>query len=353
MLGPYCCPSGSRMSSTRSFTIGAVVVAISAAAAAIVFMLMESKLKVKSPKDRQEENKKWQDAALKEEGGRQKSQLAVKSGHSVATEELLELKRLYQAKAEYSDTLTASVVPFHCLQPNGKELWRLGLKPGYDWTDVKVGMKKLEEEDPSARMVYLVRHGEGIHNVAERELGSERWETVEALSDKYFDAPLNNVGIDQCVDLNKAVVNAMQDGMKVDVIIVSPLTRAIETAKYGFASIWGKVPVFAVEMARERFGKNKCDKRKPITQLKSEFPEVNFDLFMESEQDSWFTTKREDDEAISKRIAYFYNWLIQSQWKNVAIIGHSSYMAHSIQNLGAPYHWPANCELVPLVVRKS
>lgn len=227
------------------------------------------------------------------------------------------------------------------------------MKPDASWGAANTAFAEARVAHPSAKTVYLVRHGEGDHNAAEREYGSEHWENVVAKSDKYFDAHLNVVGLEQCSALSTAVASAEVDGMRVDVIIVSPLTRAIETAKYGMASAWGTVPVYAVELSRERFGKNMCDKRKSVAQLKQEFPEVNFDLFMESEEDAWFTEQRETDEQVERRVALFYEWLMHTPWTHVAVVGHSSYMAHSIKTLGAPYYWPANCELVPLVVARK
>jgi len=256
---------------------------------------------------------------------------------------------------EPTKVMNAQSVAQRCLRSNSKDLWRLGLRPGYAWRDFQKDFDKLLQKDSSARTVLLVRHGEGDHNAAERRLGSEQWENVEAKSDKYFDANLNGVGLRQCEDLNKAFQLSLKSGLQVDVIIVSPLSRAIQTAKYGLASIWKKVPIYAVEMSRERFGKNICDKRKSVTTLKKEFPEVNFDFFMEGEDDTWFSPERETDEQIDQRVTYFYNWLLRApkDWRSVVIVGHSSFMCQSIQCLGATRHWPSNCELVPFVITQK
>mmetsp|Transcript_16094 Transcript_16094/g.29428 ORF Transcript_16094/g.29428 Transcript_16094/m.29428 type:complete len:221 (+) Transcript_16094:712-1374(+) len=218
-------------------------------------------------------------------------------------------------------------------------------------------MAAVRTKNEKARLLYLIRHGEGIHNVAEREFGKEHWESVEALTEKYFDAPLNDVGERQCAELQSSFQKATEGGMPpVDTIIVSPLTRAIETAKLGLAHIWGKVPTYAVDLCRERYGKNLCDKRKSVTELKKLHPEINFDLFMDSQEDEAFTPVRETDEAIEQRIAAFYNWLTHhtpTAWGTVAVVGHSSFMAHSVQWLQAPYHWPSNCECVSLAVQPT
>eukprot|EP00514_Thraustochytrium_sp_LLF1b_P009171 CAMPEP_0184559766 /NCGR_PEP_ID=MMETSP0199_2-20130426/46592_1 /TAXON_ID=1112570 /ORGANISM="Thraustochytrium sp., Strain LLF1b" /LENGTH=300 /DNA_ID=CAMNT_0026957061 /DNA_START=556 /DNA_END=1455 /DNA_ORIENTATION=- len=196
------------------------------------------------------------------------------------------------------------VVPLAGLKFNSEDLSKLGLAEGTQWSQVSEEMAVVRTKNEKARLLYLIRHGEGIHNVAEREFGKEHWESVEALTEKYFDAPLNDVGERQCAELQSSFQKATEGGMPpVDTIIVSPLTRAIETAKLGLAHIWGKVPTYAVDLCRERYGKNLCDKRKSVTELKKLHPEINFDLFMDSQEDEAFTPVRETDEAIEQRIA--------------------------------------------------
>lgn len=248
-----------------------------------------------------------------------------------------------------SSTCAAVAMQQEFLVLDNENLDRLGLKPGSSWRELETSL--VAEAD--AKALYLVRHGEGNHNEAERRLGSKQWEEVEAKDAKYMDAALNSVGHEQCKALSVAVDEAALVGFEVDVILVSPLTRAIETAKHGLGSFWGKVPVIAVEMTRECFGKNTCDMRKPVAQLKLEFPEVNFDLFMESEDDTWWTPERETREHIHGRIANFYNFLLQTppHWKRIAVVGHSEYQSQSVHILSGLFHWPANGELVPIVVK--
>lgn len=265
------------------------------------------------------------------------------------------LRERYHAAAERraaEPAPAARAVPTPLLRPDSAALERLGLEQGASWAQVLELLTRLRREgDASARVVQLIRHGEGLHNVAERELGSHYWETVEALTDKYFDAPLNDVGRAQCAALNAHFLAARARGLPdPDAIIVSPLTRALETAKLSLAHLWGKVPVYAVEMSRERMGKNQCDRRKPVSQLRREFPEVDFDSFMENEHDVWFTPARETDEAIQRRVRLFYGWLKHAPWDHVAVVGHSSYMAATLKDLGHKYHWPANCECVSVLV---
>ena len=58
------------------------------------------------------------------------------------------------------------------------------------------------------------------------------------VTDDRFDAHLTEEGWKQAEDLNRHIVNA---GLKVDLVVVSPLSRALETAVGAFARCahWG------------------------------------------------------------------------------------------------------------------
>jgi broad specificity phosphatase PhoE len=74
--------------------------------------------------------------------------------------------------------------------------------------------------------VHLIRHGESAHN-AFRCTGPAR--------DPYlWDCELSELGVQQTQTLNAKI---KQMNLVPDIIVVSPLTRAIKTAKNGFAHL--------------------------------------------------------------------------------------------------------------------
>jgi hypothetical protein len=34
----------------------------------------------------------------------------------------------------------------------------------------------------------------------------------------------------------------------------------------------------------------------------------------------------------------------------IAVVGHSDFMSHAVEVAGFPPHWPANCELLPMMI---
>ncbi|KAH9248566.1 hypothetical protein BASA81_013750 [Batrachochytrium salamandrivorans] len=234
---------------------------------------------------------------------------------------------------------------------NSGDISLLGLKPSSTWA---LQTEELASRDQAKRVMW-VRHAQGIHNAAELALGKDEWESVECRKDVYFDANLNEIGVEQSKVLQFALNGPLTTrALKVDLIIVSPLSRAIETAQIAFESVWDQVPVIAVELARERFGKNICDKRRSVSELKRLFPRVDFDSFMDGEHDSYHDAEvRETPEQVAERVKRLMHWIMQLPYDSVAVVGHSDYMSHASVVAGFPHHWPANCELVPMMLRNS
>lgn len=240
-------------------------------------------------------------------------------------------------------------VPSSHIEFNSEDITLLGLKPSSTWA------LQTEELTGQAKRVMWVRHAQGIHNAAELALGKAEWESVECRKDAYFDANLNEIGVEQSKVLQFALNGPLTTrALKVDLIIVSPLSRAIETAQIAFESVWNDVPVVAVELARERFGKNICDKRRPVSELKRLFPRVDFDSCMDGEHDALHDAEvRESPEQVAERVKRLMHWIMQLPYDSIAVVGHSDYMSHASVVAGFPHHWPANCELVPMMLRSN
>lgn len=251
-------------------------------------------------------------------------------------------------------------------EANSKDIKKLGKKDGVKWSEffasVSNEIKQITISNPNvkAKVLFLCRHAEGAHNAAEKLLGSERWETIEALSEEYFDASINEAGENQSNILKNAVDKAIKDGLKIDLIIVSPLTRAIQTAKIGFGSFWNhllpnsddelnakinennknnnKIPILSYEIARERFGKNTCDRRKSREMLEKEFPEIKF--FLDDEHDPHWTEIRETPDQVKIRASIFLNMIMEmDDYESILLCGHSDYISNLLELVGHPFHW--------------
>lgn len=121
----------------------------------------------------------------------------------------------------------------------------------------------------TSKIVHLVRHAEGTHNLSEEE----------SKLPLHYDANLTPRGIEQC----RRLARYTQD-LQVDAVLVSPMTRCLETAKLSFPHLYGEddpnksndeVRFVAHEEWRETVN-YLCDARRPLNVLGKEYPGVCF-----------------------------------------------------------------------------
>ena len=227
------------------------------------------------------------------------------------------------------------------------------------------------------KTIHWIRHGQGFHNVAgAKDYANYRLEA-------YFDSHLTEEGWLQAEDLHTFIKSR---GIKVELVVVSSLTRAIETAVGAFSipqssdsasvplmiqqtEIEGErvgriamssciadgVPPFLVsETCREHLGINPCDRRRTLSELKTRFPGADWSQ-LESEEDKlWLPHHRETAAELHMRARLFLSEIMQRPEKNIAVVTHSEFLLYMFQSfgeeLGPPVqadlrHWYQNCEM--------
>jgi hypothetical protein len=72
--------------------------------------------------------------------------------------------------------------------------FNLGLRTGSSWLEFPDWLQRAKQRHSGTKkVIYFLRHGKGTHNQAEDDLGTQRWEAVEAKTDKFEDAELNDL----------------------------------------------------------------------------------------------------------------------------------------------------------------
>jgi len=195
----------------------------------------------------------------------------------------------------------------------------------------------------SAKLVHLIRHGQGTHNVEAALRGVEAYKNT-ALKD----APLDATGRAQAKELGNRI---RESKLAVDIIIVSPMTRALQTAKEMFpesaefyansylstdndsttkkniegedaASIKPPPKFLAIELAREAFGGHPCDQRRSIRILRHEFPHVDFSL-IHTDEDTWHDPiKRETVREVAIRSDKCIDVIRSRPERNIVLVSH-------------------------------
>ncbi|RLN90755.1 hypothetical protein BBJ28_00015150 [Nothophytophthora sp. Chile5] len=229
------------------------------------------------------------------------------------------------------------------------------------WAEFQQKFTQLEKEEGvngvprRLKVVYFVRHAEGFHNEADRLYGTERWENELALTETYLDADLTPFGISDAQSKGPPSVKAeLERGMPpIERVVVSPLSRAIQTAQNFYAKDQvPESPFVCLEGCREVMGRHTCDKRRPLSEIKRKFPSVDFSALTDEEDQLWSPTHRETTEEIEARAREFLLELFDAiPERHVTVVTHSCFIeAVCSVALGIQRFHPANCEVVPIVL---
>lgn len=228
------------------------------------------------------------------------------------------------------------------------------------------------------KTLHLVRHAQGIHNVA----GDKDYKAY--LSPELLDAHLTPLGWNQVDNLRKHVI-ACGLAKKIELVITSPLLRTMQTAVGVFGggthadeanvpplmaenagnsdrsaiSSLDCPPFIAVELCREHLGVHPCDKRRSVSEYQALFPAIDFSLIENDEDVLWQADVREPNSEVAARGAQFINWLWTRKEKEIAVVTHSGFLFHTLQEFGngcppiikdeIGKHF-ANCELRSMVL---
>eukprot|EP00316_Scyphosphaera_apsteinii_P023691 CAMPEP_0119304266 /NCGR_PEP_ID=MMETSP1333-20130426/5530_1 /TAXON_ID=418940 /ORGANISM="Scyphosphaera apsteinii, Strain RCC1455" /LENGTH=332 /DNA_ID=CAMNT_0007307117 /DNA_START=51 /DNA_END=1049 /DNA_ORIENTATION=- len=244
------------------------------------------------------------------------------------------------------------------------------------------------------KKIHFIRHAEGHHNVATSETGSNDCLTVDHKGCRpqdhpLWDAQLTNTGIQQAEKLREHLSTRPSGGRSFtafDLVVVSPLTRACQTARHVFGRArkpgcpgfldpgvapegsperlkgnGDQVPaprILVREECRERWGNFVCDGRRNIRDIMAEFPDFDWSE-VEHDEDIFYTFERETDEHCCERGVAFLEWLNKRPEKCIAVVTHSSFLRHLFQQFGGNTHkddqdsmqrLAGNCELRSIVM---
>jgi broad specificity phosphatase PhoE len=198
----------------------------------------------------------------------------------------------------------------------------------------------LRRESATSKVVHLVRHAEGTHNLNE----------IESKLPLHFDATLTPKGMDQCRRLAE-----LTRTLDVDAVLVSPMTRCLETARLSFPHLYHRdgddgarsrgnryeVPFIAHEEWRETVN-YLCDSRRTRSTLEGLYPRVDFDNLMNDNDPIWdryegifgchatHTSHRESNDPLSlcDRARMAWGAILDRPERNLALVGHSAFFMH-------------------------
>ncbi|XP_026435609.1 phosphoglycerate mutase-like protein 1 [Papaver somniferum] len=228
------------------------------------------------------------------------------------------------------------------------------------------------------KTLHLVRHAHGAHQLEVEDRDALK-------SEELFDAQLSLQGWQQVDNLNKHI-NECGLAKKVELVIVSPLLRTMQTAVGAFGGVGDYAdgtdvtplmvenagnsnrsatsnintpPFLAVELCRERLGVYYCNRRRATSEYRTIFPAIDFSLIENEEDVLWKADARESYESLAVRGMQFIDWLWTRKEKEIAVVTHSCFLFHTLGAHGKDYQPTvqqemctrfANCELRSVVI---
>lgn len=197
----------------------------------------------------------------------------------------------------------------------------------------------LKSGSTGEKILHLIRHGQGFHNlIATMYRNNDKtWKTDTYSPDNPYclkellDPPLTEIGREEAENLYKSLHKKSQKktlGISVELIVVSPLRRAIQTAIIAYQHLYNdnKTRWVATDLVRETMGAHICDKRRKISKKKLEFPYIDYSNIANDDDTDWKEDHRETRLACSDRGYQFALWLRSQKEKEIAVVAHSSFL---------------------------
>ncbi len=160
--------------------------------------------------------------------------------------------------------------------------------------------------------VYLIRHGQSTFNAAFEANG---------VDPMHYGARLSDRGAGQITQARRAA-----PGLGVNLVVASPLTRALQTVTGLFDGT--PVPIMVSSIHVERL-EHSCDVGRAPAVLSDEFPSLDFDHLA----DSWWHLGEngegdfavEPEPVLMDRVAAFSQWNATRPEPAVAVVGHGEF----------------------------
>ncbi|KAL3674887.1 hypothetical protein V7S43_000813 [Phytophthora oleae] len=225
------------------------------------------------------------------------------------------------------------------------------------WGAFQQQIDLMDKSSRNVKVIYFVRHAQGYHNVAEQKYGVGRWEDEFARTDEFLDPGLTSFGVEDTKMKGPPSVKAeLERGMPpIEGVVVSPLSRAIQTAQTFFAEDQvPNSPFLCMENCREIFDCYTFDKRRSLSEIRKKFPTVDFSLVKDEKDVLWSPTHHETEDEIHERARNFLLELFDAvPQRYVVVVSHVCFIQAVCAVTTGIHFRPDNCEVVPMVLEAA
>ncbi|KAJ5647925.1 hypothetical protein N7490_004297 [Penicillium lividum] len=223
-------------------------------------------------------------------------------------------------------------------------------------------LNNLGGESVQYKVLFLGRHGEGVHNVAERRYGTEAWDAYWSLLDgdeygNWVDARLTDLGRSQAKTAYKTWERQFANGVPApQSYYVSPLHRTCETAEITFKGL--DMPLtdpfrpLIKELLRETLGEHTCDRRSKASEIKAEFPGYQSEPGFSEDDPLWDAHSRETNEQRNERLTKFLDDIFANDENLIiSLTAHSGAITSILEVIGHRAFPLQTGAVIPVVVQ--
>ncbi len=183
----------------------------------------------------------------------------------------------------------------------------------------------------SPTRIVCLRHGESTFNAAHRATGQDPG---------HRDARLTERGQGQA-----RAARARLAAIPFELVVTSPLTRAIETS----AIVFGEHPAaprVLVEVLHRECQESSCDVGRAASEIAREFPHLDVghlpEIWWHAQDEMVGEYPVEPRHLFDRRVLEFREWLRRRPERTIAVVGHGTFFFH-LTGI-----WLDNCESVEL-----
>ncbi|MCJ1362885.1 hypothetical protein MMC16_001991 [Acarospora aff. strigata] len=213
------------------------------------------------------------------------------------------------------------------------------------------------------KLLYMGRHGEGFHNVAESFYGTPAWDCYWSKLDgnatvTWDDAKITEKGVTQAQIANRFWATAIAT-LKIplpEAYYTSPLARCLETADITFSGldIPRRRPFTPVvkELLREAIGIHTCDRRRSKTWIQEQYPKYKFEAGFAENDPLWKADIRETDSALDARLKALLDDIFNHDESTyVSFTSHSGAIGGLLRVLGHRQFSLVTGAVIPVLVK--
>ncbi|KAI1773430.1 phosphoglycerate mutase-like protein [Hypoxylon cercidicola] len=216
-----------------------------------------------------------------------------------------------------------------------------------------------EQGQVKYKIIFLIRHGQGYHNLKEAEVGRLAWDAEWSHMEgdghiSWSDARLTRKGREQAEELNEFWRESIRN-KTVPIpqsYYTSPLARCLETTRIAYTLPHLEFRPIVKEKLRERNGKHTCDRRSTRSWIASSYPGYVIEAGFTENDEGWRPDQRETEEEVADRVKQLlYDIFANDNNTIISITAHSGLIRALYSVTGHSDVWVAAGAMVPVLIR--